>query len=45
VWEAVHTEITGLLTEHGLHHIAVIRAAEGPQRTAGGKYRAVIPLD
>ncbi|CRK55329.1 Coenzyme F390 synthetase [Alloactinosynnema sp. L-07] len=43
VWRAVHTGITRLLTDHGLDHVSVTRAAEPPQQTAGGKYRTVIP--
>lgn len=44
VWQTVHAEITRLFTDHKLDHITVNRAAEPPQQTSGGKYRAVIPL-
>lgn len=44
VWRTVHAEITRLLTDHNLDHITVNRAAEPPQQTPGGKFRAVIPL-
>lgn len=44
IWQAVHAEITRLLTDHELDHITVNRAAEPPQQTPGGKFRAVIPL-
>ncbi len=44
VWQTMHTEITRLLTDHKLDHVTVTRAAEPPQQTPGGKYRAVIPL-
>lgn len=44
VWQEVHAAITHLLAEHGLEHVAVERAAEPPEQSPGGKYRAVIPL-
>jgi phenylacetate-coenzyme A ligase PaaK-like adenylate-forming protein len=44
VWQAVHAEITRLLAEHRLAHVAVERAEEPPEQSAGGKYRTVIPL-
>ncbi|GGG64216.1 hypothetical protein GCM10011374_29730 [Kocuria dechangensis] len=44
VWGAVLTGMTGLLTGLGLAHVTVERAAEGPEQTAGGKYRTVVPL-
>ncbi|MEU4360346.1 phenylacetate--CoA ligase family protein [Promicromonospora sp. NPDC023987] len=44
VWQAVHTELTRLLTDHRLDHVTITRADEPPQQTTGGKYRTVIPL-
>lgn len=43
-WSAVHLEISRLLADHDLGHVAVSRALESPQQTAGGKYRAVIKM-
>lgn len=43
-WQAVRTEMLRLLASHELHHVAVERARELPEQSAGGKYRAVIPL-
>lgn len=43
-WQAVHAEITRLLAEHQLGHVAVERADEPPEQSRGGKYRTVIPL-
>lgn len=43
-WQAVHSEITRLLTEHQLDHVAVERADEPPEQSRGGKYRTVVPL-
>lgn len=45
VWQAVHIELTRLLSRHELAHVSVERAAEAPQQTAGGKYRTVIPFE
>ena len=44
VWQAVRGEITRLLSAHKLDHVAVERAEESPEQSAGGKYRTVIPL-
>ena len=44
VWQAVHAEITRLLTERKLDHVTVERAEEPPEQSSGGKYRAIIPL-
>lgn len=44
VWQAVRTELTGLLAEHELDHVTLERAEESPERSPGGKYRPVIPL-
>ena len=44
VWQAVRSEITRLLAEHGLEHVMVERAEEPPEQSPGGKYRTVIPL-
>ena len=43
-WQAVHTELTHLLSEQGLHHVAVERAEEPPEQSPGDKYRMIIPL-
>lgn len=45
VWPAVRTELTGVLARHGLGDVAVTCADEPPRQSAGGKFRAVIPLD
>lgn len=44
VWQAVHTRLTRLLTEHKLNHVTLERTEEPPEQSAGGKYREVIPL-
>ncbi len=44
LWQAVHTQLTRLLTEHSLGHVTVERAEEPPEQSPGGKYREVIPL-
>ena len=44
VWRSVLDGIAGLLASHGLHHVAVERADEPPERSPGGKYRTVVPL-
>ncbi|MBB6346996.1 hypothetical protein ACWGH8_22440 [Nonomuraea muscovyensis] len=44
VWRRVHDEITHLLTEHRAGHVTVERAQEPPERSAGGKFRRIIPL-
>ena len=44
VWQAVHTEITRLLTKHKFNHVTIERAEELPEQSPGGKYREVIPL-
>lgn len=44
VWQAAHTEITRMLTQHQLFHVTVERGEESPEQSPGGKYRAVIPL-
>ena len=44
MWEAVHAQLTRLLTEHKLNHVTVERADELPEQAVGGKYREVIPL-
>ncbi|KOG62386.1 coenzyme F390 synthetase [Streptomyces griseoflavus] len=45
VWHSTHQELTRLLTDNKLDHIAIQRAEEPPQQTPGGKYRTVIPFD
>lgn len=44
LWQAVHAEITRLLTAHKLGHVTVERAEEPPEQSPGGKYRTLIPL-
>jgi phenylacetate-CoA ligase len=44
VWQAVESEITRLLADHGLGQITVERAVESPEQSPGGKYRTIIPL-
>lgn len=44
VWQTVHTELTHLLSEHGLDHVRVDHAEEPPEQSPGGKYRTIIPL-
>jgi len=44
VWRTVHTELARMLAEHGLQHVSVERGEEPPEQSAGGKFRAVIPL-
>ncbi|MGV9307538.1 hypothetical protein ACWENQ_26590 [Nonomuraea sp. NPDC004354] len=44
VWRTVHDEITQLLTAHKADHVTLERAEEPPERSAGGKFRRVIPL-
>jgi phenylacetate-CoA ligase len=41
VWEAVRTAVTGLLAEHGVRDVEVVRDSEPPRRSAGGKFRPV----
>ena len=43
-WELVHAELTHLLAARGLTNVAVERASEPPEQSAGGKFREVIPL-
>lgn len=45
VWRTAHLELTRLLADNKLDHIAVQRAEEPPHQAAGGKYRTVIPFD
>lgn len=45
VWRSVDAEIRRVLDQHGLTHVRVERAKEPPEQAAGGKYRAVIPLE
>ena len=44
IWRAVQTEIMRVLAAGNLGHVTVRRAEEPPEQSAGGKYRAVIPL-
>lgn len=45
VWRAVRDGIPRLLAGHDLGHVTVERAAEPPEQSPGGKYRAIVPLD
>lgn len=45
VWQAVQTDITRVLAEHKLGHVTVERAEEPPERSLGGKYRTIVPLN
>jgi len=45
IWQAVQTRLTRLLTEHQLAAIRLERAEEVPERSSGGKYREIIPLN
>lgn len=45
IWQAVQTRLMRLLTEHKLDHVKVERAEEVPERSSGGKYREIIPLN
>ncbi|RSO20594.1 CoF synthetase, partial [Streptomyces sp. WAC 06725] len=45
VWHSTRLELTRLLTDNKLDHIAIQRADEPPRQTPGGKYRTVIPFD
>jgi len=44
VWQRARAEIQGALAEHELDHVRIERAEEPPEPSAGGKFRAVIPL-
>lgn len=44
VWQAVHSELTRLLSERKLNNVKVERVKEPPEQSPGGKYREVIPL-
>lgn len=43
VWQAVHEDISRVLTQHGLESVSVARADELPEQSTGGKFRTVIP--
>jgi len=43
-WQAVYTQFGDLLSQHNLAHVRVEFGDEVPERSAGGKYREVIPL-
>ncbi len=45
VWQAVHTELSRLLSTYKLHRITIERAEEPPKQSSGGKYRTIIPLN
>ncbi|GAB3399535.1 hypothetical protein GCM10027569_01750 [Flindersiella endophytica] len=45
VWATVLDAIRHLLADHGLNDVAVERATEEPEQSAGGKYRPVIPYE
>ena len=44
VWRSLSGAFEELLAEHGLAHVTVERG-EAPQRSPGGKYREIIPLE
>ncbi len=44
LWQAVHDELSRLLAEHHLGHVAIEHADEPPQQSPGGKFREVVPL-
>lgn len=44
VWRTTSDELERLLAANKLTHVTLERATEPPEQTAGGKYRAVIPL-
>ncbi|MET1087667.1 MAG: phenylacetate--CoA ligase family protein [Arthrobacter sp.] len=44
VWESARSEITRVLTSHGLGNVTITRDAEPPRLTPGGKHRTVVPL-
>lgn len=45
VWEGVRGELAQRLAAQHLAHVAIERADEPPEQSAGGKYRSVVPLD
>lgn len=45
IWEKAQAELKRVLADHELGHVAVQRADEPPEQTAGGKFREVIPLE
>lgn len=45
VWKRAEAEITRLLADHRAGEVTVERAAEAPERSAGGKLRRVVPYD
>ncbi|WP_131741204.1 phenylacetate--CoA ligase family protein [Actinomadura roseirufa] len=45
VWPVIRDEISRFLAAHGLNRVTVERASDPPQRSAGGKYRLIIPYD
>ena len=44
IWREAHNDIARLLTAHRLGGVTIERATEPPGQSAGGKYRAIIPL-
>lgn len=44
IWPPMRADLERLLTERDLGHIAVDRATEPPEQSAGGKYRRVVRL-
>jgi phenylacetate-CoA ligase len=44
VWQAAHSEITHLLTQHKVDNVTLERAEEQPQQSPGGKHLRIIPL-
>lgn len=44
VWQQVYSDLAQLLAEQGVRQITVECAAESPEPSPGGKFRAIIPL-
>ncbi len=44
VWQAARAEIARVLAQRQLGHVTAERAAELPEQSPGGKFRAVLPL-
>lgn len=44
VWRDVHAALVRMLEDHDLAQVVVERGTEPPERSAGGKFRSVIPL-
>lgn len=44
LWQEVSIELARLLAAHKLDDVTLERAEQGPEQSAGGKYREIIPL-